>query len=69
MAVIYAGVSRRTRGWFGAEGPELPGCTAHGETQEAAHAPANEAVQLWFDTAREFGDSIPEPKGERLILA
>jgi len=54
---------------FVAEVPELPGCMAHGETQEAALANANEAVQLWIDTARECGDAIPEPKGERLMLA
>jgi predicted RNase H-like HicB family nuclease len=54
---------------FVAEVPELPGCMAHGNTQEAALAHANQAIQLWIDTAREFGDSIPEPKGERLMLA
>jgi predicted RNase H-like HicB family nuclease len=54
---------------FVAEVPELPGCLAHGNTQEAALAHAREAIQLWIDTAREFGDSIPEPKGERLMLA
>jgi predicted RNase H-like HicB family nuclease len=54
---------------FVAEVPELPGCMAHGSTQEAALAHANEAIQLWIDTAREFGDPIPEPKGERLMLA
>ncbi len=54
---------------FIAEVPELPGCMAHGNTQEAALANANQAIQLWIDTAREFGDPIPEPKGERLMLA
>ena len=24
---------------------------------------------LWLEKAREFGDPIPEPKGERLMLA
>ena len=54
---------------FVAEVPELPGCMAHGDTQEAALAQANEAIRLWIDTAREFGDPVPEPKGERLMLA
>lgn len=53
---------------FVAEVPELPGCMAHGNSQEAALAHANEAAQLWIDTAREFGDPIPEAKGERLML-
>jgi predicted RNase H-like HicB family nuclease len=54
---------------FIAEVPELPGCMAHGETPEKALKNAKEAIQLWIDTAKEFGDPIPEPKGERLLLA
>jgi len=54
---------------FIAEVPELPGCMAHGSTQQAALAEANQAIQLWIDTAKEFGDPVPEPKGERLMLA
>jgi predicted RNase H-like HicB family nuclease len=54
---------------FVAEVPELPGCMAHGHTQEAALTQANEAIRLWIDTAREFGEPVPEPKGERLMLA
>jgi predicted RNase H-like HicB family nuclease len=52
-----------------AEVPELPGCSAHGETQEAALENAQEAIHLWLDTAKEFGDPIPVPKGRRLIYA
>lgn len=48
-------------GIFAAEVPELPGCMAHGSTQEDALASAQEAVRLWIETAREFGDPIPEP--------
>ena len=54
---------------FVAEVPELSGCAAHGGTQEAALASAQGAISLWIETAREFGDPIPEPKGRRLILA
>lgn len=54
---------------FIAEVPELPGCMAHGPSQEAALTKANEAIQLWIDTAKEFGDPVPEPKGHRLMLA
>jgi predicted RNase H-like HicB family nuclease len=52
-----------------AEVPELPGCVAHGDTQATALENANEAIKLWIDTAEEFGDPVPEPKGERLMLA
>jgi predicted RNase H-like HicB family nuclease len=54
---------------FTAEVPELPGCVAHGVTQEDALGSAQDAIRLWIETAREFGDPIPEPKGWRLILA
>jgi len=54
---------------FVAEVPELPGCMAHGATQEEALANAKEAARLWLDTAREFGDPIPQPKGRRLVFA
>jgi predicted RNase H-like HicB family nuclease len=56
-------------GTFIAEVPELPGCMAHGVTHEAALVNAQDAIRLWLDTAKEFGDPIPEPKGRRLILA
>lgn len=52
-----------------AEVPELPGCLAHGVTQEAALASVQEAIALWIETAQEFGDPIPVPKGRRLIYA
>jgi predicted RNase H-like HicB family nuclease len=54
---------------FIAEVPELPGCMAHGDTQVAALKNANEAIQLWIDTAEEFGDPVPEPKGQHPMLA
>ncbi len=54
---------------FVAEAPELPGCAAHSDTQEMALAEVKQAMDLWGDMAREFGDPIPEPKGERLMLA
>lgn len=54
---------------FVAEVPELPGCAAHGETADAALSSVQEAISLWIDTAREFGDPVPEPKGRRLVFA
>ena len=56
-------------GVFVGEVPELPGCAAHGCSQEEALRSVNEAMDLWLEAAREFGDPIPEPKGERLMLA
>ncbi len=54
---------------FVADVPELPGCTAHGATQAEALANAQDAITLSIDTAFEFGDPIPQPKGRRLMLA
>ena len=54
---------------FGAQVPELSGCTAHGDSQESALAIAQQAIQLWIDTSNEFGDLVPEPKGRQLMLA
>jgi len=54
---------------FIADVPELPGCVAHGSSPDEALSNVQEAMQLWLDTAREFGDPIPEPKGRRLVYA
>ncbi len=54
---------------FVAEIPELPGCMAHGDTQNRALTNVRKAMRLWIDTARDFGDPIPSPKGHRLAFA
>ena len=54
---------------FIAEVPELPGCMAHGNTYEEALRNIKDAIMLWIDTAKEFGDPIPEPKEEKLMYA
>lgn len=54
---------------FIADVPELPGCMAHGDSQANALNNAQEAIRLWLDTAKEFNDPIPAPKGRRLIFA
>jgi len=54
---------------FIAEVPELPGCMAHGPTQEKALANIRKAMKLWIKAAKKFGDPVPEPKMRRLMLA
>ena len=54
---------------FLAEIPELSGCIAHGSTHEEALTNVKQAMALWIETAKEFGDPVPEPKGRRLIFA
>jgi len=54
---------------FVADVPELPGCMAHGDSYEAALGSAQEAIDLWLDTAAELDRPIPQPKGRRLTFA
>lgn len=54
---------------FIAEVPELPGCAAHGNSPDSALGNSQDAIELWLDTAREFGRPVPEPKGRPLQLA
>lgn len=44
-----------------AEIPELPGCIAHGETQEEALKQANIAAKAWLEVAHQMGREIPKP--------
>jgi len=53
---------------FIAEVPELPGCMAHGNDYDNALSNIKEAIELWLDTAKKYGDPIPKPKG-RLMYA
>jgi len=50
---------------FLAEMPELPGCMADGQTQEEALKNIREVAQVWINTAREAGWTIPEPESAR----
>ena len=53
---------------FIAEVPELPGCAADGETYQDALANVQVVIEEWIETAKEFGRSVPEPRG-RLLFA
>lgn len=51
---------------FVAEVPDLPGCMAHGKTRIEAAQQVSVAIELWLETAKEFGDKIPEPRSHQL---
>ena len=51
---------------FVAEVPDLPGCFAHGKNQPEAAQNVSDAIDLWLESAREFGDPIPVPTVRRL---
>ncbi|QYX30802.1 type II toxin-antitoxin system HicB family antitoxin [Sphaerospermopsis torques-reginae] len=46
---------------FIAEVPDLPGCTADGETYQEALQNIEIIMQEWIETAQELGRKIPEP--------
>lgn len=43
------------------EFPDLPGCIADGETIEEALHEAEDALNAWILTAKEYNDPIPKP--------
>ncbi len=47
--------------------PELEGCHTHGNTPEQALKHAQEAIELWLETAKKRGGDIPEPLSRRIF--
>jgi len=47
--------------------PELPGCSAFGETEEKALEEIKIAMELWLETARKEKRNIPHPRGKELL--
>lgn len=43
------------------EFPDLPGCMSDGETIEETIENGKDAVFCWIETAKKFGDEIPQP--------
>jgi predicted RNase H-like HicB family nuclease len=42
--------------------PEISGCSAFGKTEERALQEVKISMQLWLETAKEIGRSIPVPQ-------
>ncbi len=47
---------------FGIVVPDLPGCFSAGDTLDEAIENAQEAVELWLETAIDDGAAIPSPR-------
>ncbi|MGC9444036.1 MAG: type II toxin-antitoxin system HicB family antitoxin [Candidatus Methanospirareceae archaeon] len=47
--------------------PELPGCSAFGNTEEAALKEVKIAIALWLEVAEKEGREIPQPRGKELL--
>jgi predicted RNase H-like HicB family nuclease len=56
-------------GLWVAKVPDLPGCSAHGETPEEAVKEVRIAMGGWLEVAREIGRPIPEPSNYEEIRA
>jgi predicted RNase H-like HicB family nuclease len=41
--------------------PDLPGCSAFGETQSQALSELHEAIAAWVEAARSAGNTVPRP--------
>jgi predicted RNase H-like HicB family nuclease len=69
MALLTAGnlatylivIERAEDGGFGAWAPDLPGCVALGDTQEACEREMREAMALHVESLREHGERVPQP--------
>ena len=47
--------------------PELPGCSAFGETEEKALTEIKIAMELWLETAMQQARPIPVPLGKEFL--
>src|ERR1700739_2073747 len=64
LSYPYELVLDREQGGFFARHPDLPGCTAEGETPEDAIANLDESRRLWIEARLEGGYPVPEPESE-----
>ena len=58
---IIQPIAREDGGGYLVSFPDLPGCIADGKTPEEAFHEAEDALESWLATAKEFGDPIPTP--------
>ena len=57
----YAVIIERTSTGYSAYSPDVPGCAAAGDTEEATRRNFQDALAAHFDAMREVGEPIPEP--------
>jgi len=65
IEIFYSG---EDKGYI-AVAPELPGCSAFGETEEEALKEIKLAIDLWLDVAKKEGREIPRPVEKELLMA
>jgi len=58
-SITISPLSENEGGGYFVEFPDLPGCFAEGETLEEALIAAEDALNSWLLTAKEFNDEFP----------
>ncbi|MCC5629057.1 type II toxin-antitoxin system HicB family antitoxin [Nostoc sphaeroides] len=53
---------------FIAEVPELPGCTADGDTYQEALHNVELVMQEWIETAKDLGRPVPQPRPRLMYI-
>ena len=64
----YVGLIDGEAGGYGIVFPDLPGCTAIGNTIEAAIANGADAMRLWIEVMEERGHGINHPSSLAALL-
>lgn len=64
----YAVVIEHEGDAWGAHVPDLPGCVATGTNRDEVERRAREAIPAHVALMREFGEAVPEPTAEGVIV-
>ena len=56
-------LEREADGGFVVSVPVLPGCVSQGDSRPEALANIREAVELYIEDCRLYGDTVPEERG------
>jgi predicted RNase H-like HicB family nuclease len=67
MTTRYGAIVDGKRGAYGVVIPDLPGCTAMGNTLDGALADAAAAAIAWAEVARAEGAAIPKPRAIEIL--
>jgi predicted RNase H-like HicB family nuclease len=66
--VQYLVVIERGYAAFGASVPDLPGCIATAESDEAVRALIKEAIEFQIEGLRENGEAVPAPSSSGTLV-
>lgn len=67
-AYWYTVLIEREGDSFGASVPDLPGVFSRGDSLKEAERNIVQAIELWFEEAREAGIPIPQPRTEAHLV-